>query len=632
MANTKAFTQPVGFELSNTAPQAEAGSTLGTNFSLIGQTSPAWVLTFVRWEYRDLLRTPTDSPNAIRAPLVVENDCVQLSVSDSKGVLTPNMSATLLETDVNYETAIHPGDFVFVNILNWESEARTVANKARAGTAINEQDDGFKGFYKIQSVRKKIRVDPTTGTKTVLISINAFAFTEFNNTIYFNPNLINIKDLTNVGLYTSNVAEVWASYVTAHGAPYVQTLLAVLIQSLIGTGVSNRASQIAGLVISPNKQFLVPTMVGNLLGINGAQSAKDLYSYLFGIQQYSSGQSQALEDGMNPSNIQSVQKFPGFYYTNTPCAGNTLLKPEYWNQVKLWSILNQYTNSPLNELYTCFRISPTGNVLPTLVFRQIPFTSEDFTTQILGTQDGNAPTIPVTRFLTVPRWKIGAESIFELDLGMDEAARVNFVQYYASSSFSKNGVEVVQETARLNYIYDQKDITRSGLRPIIVQNQFNDLPDKLVHESPRWARIYGDAVIGGQLKINGTIECVGIVNPIAIGDNLEFNGTVFHLEQIVHNCFINPANGIKTFRTSLSLSHGVSVNSSTQGTLYSDMAYPNAYADRQNDYTNEQVLPGVSESQDVAYRGAPDNVDTPRGNNLSFPQPTTKKGTTNTGE
>ena len=141
MSNLKAFTIPIG-----------PNSTSSDENQAVHQTSPAWVLTFVRWEIRDPLRTPNSTPNAVRPTLVVENDCVQLTVADNKGVLTPNMSATLVQTDTNYETEIAPGDFVFVNMLNWEEDARNVASAARNGLPINGENDGFKGFYKVQSV------------------------------------------------------------------------------------------------------------------------------------------------------------------------------------------------------------------------------------------------------------------------------------------------------------------------------------------------------------------------------------------------------------------------------------------------------------------------------------------------
>lgn len=633
MANTKAFTHFIG-------PTGSGDDEAG----MVTQTSPTWVLTFVRWEVRDPLRTPGSDPIAVRNTLVVENDCLQASVAFNKGVLTPSMQATLVETDVNYSTQISPGDFVIVNMLNWEINARNLADRARAGQPINGKNDGFKGIFKVQGVRKVVETDPTTGTKIVLYKVNGFAFTEFNNTIYFNPNLVNQKSLTNQALFISDISTAWASMVSKAGKPFVQEVMAFLIQSLIGTGINPKAAVVGGLTVSPNTHFKVPLLVGRLLGVSNATkedtkdfkeaiAAKDIYLYLFGIQKYASGSSlKSLAAGMNPSNLKAEHQYPGFSYTDEFCQGNSLLKPEYWNQVKLWSILNQYTNSPLNELYTCFRISKIGRVMPTVVFRQIPFTSEDFAGQKFGTQDDKARSISVTKFLDLPRWKIGSESVFSVDIGKDEAARINFVQYYAKSAFSDKGTEIAGETALVNYVFDKDDIVRSGLRPYVVQNQFDDLPDALIKSAPVWARILGDAVIGGHLKLNGTLTCIGIVDPIAVGDNLEFDGVVYHIEQISHTCSISIGNGMKTFRTTLSLSHGVSVNSNAQGTKYAEMTYAEAYADRAHDAKNQEILPGVSESQDTVYRRAPADPDFPRSTGKSYLQPTTTKGKKVTGE
>jgi len=659
MSNTKAYTYYIGPQsnpqesasptVSGSLSGAAAGAAIGVGsreIGLISQTSPTWVLTFVRWQYRDTLRTPTSAPSSVRDPLIVQSDCISVTTTFNKNTLTHNMTALLLETDTNYADAIHPGDFVFVNILNWESDAEDVAIKASKQLPINEQDDGFKGFYKIQGVRKLAIVDPQTGIKTVAIKIDGFAFTEFNNTIYFNPNLILPKLLGNQALFINNISAAWSQLISMAGKPYLQEILAFLIQSLIGSGVNPQAQQANGLVVSPNIHFQMPILVSRLLGLtvnptipalNATSSAtiaaKDVYKYLFGIQQYSSGANQKLQTGMNPSNLEKSQRYPNFHYTTQPCPGNTILKPEYWNQVTLWSILNQYTNAPINELFSSLKIDhDTGRVLPTIVFRQIPFTSEDFASQILGvgfngseikSSTGSIPSgsFPVTQFLTLPRWKIGSESVFNTDLGTDEAARVNFVQYYAKSTFDKQGTDISNETASGNYIFDQKDVNRSGLRPIVVQNQFEDLPINTTKYAKIWAYIYGDAVIGGHLKINGTIESIGIVEPIAIGDNLEFDNTVFHIEQITHNASINRSNGMKTFRTTLSLSHGVNVNSSAVGTVYSQMNYPDAYQDRAVDYQNEQILPGVSDSQDTTNR--PNNVDQPHLQDVAFPQPNT---------
>ena len=383
----------------------------------------------------------------------------------------------------------------------------------------------------------------------------------------------------------------------------------------------------------------MPTIVGRLLGVtksshpnaidyNTVTAAKDVYRYVFGLQQYASSGHLTMANGMNPVGL--YQKYPGFEYTPDPCPGNTLLKPEYWNQVKLWSVMNQYTNSPLNELYTCFKIAPNNRVMPTMVFRQLPFTSEDFVGQKMGpaVQDATAASIKVTKFLNLPRWKVDPAFILNMDIGRDEAARINFVQYYAKCNHNDKGIETSGETASVNYVFDQSDIERSGLRPYVVQNQFNDLPDALVRDAPVWARILGDALIGGHLKMNGTFNCIGIVEPICVGDNLEVDHVVYHIEGIVHNCSISVANGVKSFRTVIKASHGVSVNSDAKGTKYAEMTFTNGYADRANDFNHQQILPGVSESQDVVYRPAnldPSKQATSASQINPFQQPSTTK-------
>lgn len=652
MSNTKAYTQMIGPRNRDGGKFSsdEAGSTLGDDIGLINQTSPAWVLTFVRWEYRDTLRTPTATPTAVREPLIVESDCISVTTTFNKSTLTHNMSAMLLQTDTNYAAAIHPGDFVFVNILNWEEDASDVANRAAKQLPINEQDDGFKGVYKVQSVRKVVRVDPQSGTRTVGVKIDGFAFTEFNNTIYFNPNLILPKLQGNFAFYLSDIAKTWANNNSLLGTPYLQEIIVLLIQLMIGTGINPDSQLVNGNVVSPNVQFLIPSLVGNLLGLQGSENnisntngqtstqaintpiaARDIYRYIFGVQKYSSGAGQNLQDGMNPSNLNSKQKYPNTYFTDINCGGNSVLKPEYWNQVTLWSIMNQYTNAPLNELFSTLRVDKnSGRVLPTIVFRQIPFTSEDFQKQIVAPANAStfgilpnaAVNIPITPFLTLPRWKVGAESVFSVDLGTDEAARVNFVQYYAKSTFDRSGIDTSNETANGNYVYDKNDVSRSGLRPVVIQNQFEDLVSSTALFAKQWALVYGDALIGGHLKLNGTIECVGIEEPIAVGDNFEFDNTVFHIEQVVHTGSISPGNGIKTFRTVLSLSHGVNVESNADGTVYSEMNYPNAILERELDYKNEQILPGVSDSQDT--RNRPKTVDGPPLKDVGFPQPNLK--------
>ena len=199
MAKTKAYTKfigPKGSKQPGVRQSAGPQMTDNSEDNLINQSSPTWVLTFVRWNVRDTLRAIPETGVStdllsVRRPLVVESDCIQVTTTSNKSTLTPSMSAVLKETDENYSTAIAPGDFVFVNMLNWESDARRIVNIARSTNIgpINRANDGFKGIYKVQSVRKTISVDPDTGIKQVIVRVDGYAFTEFNNSIYYNPYL-----------------------------------------------------------------------------------------------------------------------------------------------------------------------------------------------------------------------------------------------------------------------------------------------------------------------------------------------------------------------------------------------------------------------------------------------------------
>ena len=594
----------------------------------IHQTNPAWVLTFLRWAVRDTLRTkPTTKLNysTTKNVLVVENDCIQVSVADSKSVLTPSMSATLLITDVNYETDLAPGDFVFVNMLNWEKHARRVADAARNLDNINGINDGFKGFFKLQSVRKALLVDPESGTKRYAVKITGFAFTEFNNSIYFNPNLINSTTDKNLGLYLTNITKNWDNLQTAKGLNKIQDMVQFLINSFIGKGFpDNLRKTDASSPLTPNTQFYMPNGVDDLLGLDEVEAAKDTYNYLFGIQQYSP-QAQTLAQGMNPSNIAAVDptdptKDSRFIKLSKYVEGTTFTKPEYWNQTKAWAILNQFTNSPLNELYTCFRISPTGSILPTMVFRQIPFTTDNFVSPGSG--------FSVTRFMSLPRWNISPALALSFDLGRDEALRLNFMQFYGIPVNAPNNSGIAVETSKQNYVYDIDDVKRNGLKPSIITSEFDALKASTGYRSPGWAKIVGDALIGGHLKMNGTIDFVGIPEPIAVGDNLQFDGVVYHIEDISHNASINPQNGKKMFRTTVNVSQGMDIENGATNVVYNEMTYGGGYNKRANDYEHTNILPGVSESQDTFYRNAPNNPDTPRSPNESFVEPNTKTSIT----
>jgi hypothetical protein len=139
---------------------------------------------------------------------------------------------------------------------------------------------------------------------------------------------------------------------------------------------------------------------------------------------------------------------------------------------------------------------------------------------------------------------------------------------------------ITEANGILNYvrstpIVDSTDINRSGLRSYIKQLQANVNEGQYNNDtSPgaKWQQIMADVLMGGHLKYSGTIVSKGIQVPIAEVDNLEFEGTAYHIERVFHGGGIN-FRGNREWTTTLSLSNGISldVENSDAEIIYPDI-------------------------------------------------------------
>jgi hypothetical protein len=548
------------------------------------QTNPAWVVTFVRWAERGRGGTPDqlssrinkkNDPFETKDILVVDSDCIAISTTDSKSSPTPAAQITLKMGRYNYLTAIAPGDYVFVNIVDFQSKADDIAKRAAAGQQINGEHDGFKGVYKVQSVRRIFSIDPNTGTSINQCIIQAHGFTELNNTIYFNPHLINRNELKNDFLYISNLADGLKDPKLYTGKNNVQILIATIFNLFVGQGLGDKnkvkknyvEKQPPKLELTPNLHFVVPNKVGSLLGNSNAKSVKDVYNLIFGKQEYGVGWSEDSEDykGMNPINFSSSNFGARVYFPKESkyCEGFGFLRPDSFQQTTVYSLMQSYLNSPINELYTTFRISPNGNgVMPTLIMRQVPFASDSY-------YDASA-----TKFSNLPRWELDHSMIYNMNMGREEAARFNFVQFFGRVNLvAKPDAEISRQIAQVNYISDKSDIMKNGLRPFITVSNF-DLAAGDAYKSTKWKSLMSDILIGGHLKLNGSITTVGIEEPIPCGDNLQISDMIFHIESVSHMCSVTPL-GTREFKTTLELSHGVLADENDKLKSYPEMSKSN---------------------------------------------------------
>jgi hypothetical protein len=131
------------------------------------QINPGWVVTVLRWSNRTSSEVfPSISKVSTRRPLVIQNDVVQINTQNSKQTITPGFSCILKGGDLNYATAIAPGDLVFINIVENEEAAREIADQARSLKQINKVNYGFKGIYKVKGSRRVLQ-QGENGSKVV---------------------------------------------------------------------------------------------------------------------------------------------------------------------------------------------------------------------------------------------------------------------------------------------------------------------------------------------------------------------------------------------------------------------------------------------------------------------------------
>jgi len=571
------------------------------------QTSPAYVLTFTRWRNRDT-KNYKEKSTTTRKPLVVVNDAVSVTIKCDKSTPNTTFSCTLKQGDLNYLTAVHPGDYVIANLVNWKSKAMEIRTRALKPSPINKIDDGFKGLFKIQDVNMVLNVAPN-GSKQYYVQITARGFDEFNNILYFNPAMATGDAATKILLL--NNFKNWTDLIKNKNTNNIQDLLKEVVKRTIGEGFDRLVPK-KDLKLNQIPSYIVPEQVSTLLNKKTSYIA-DINNYYLGIWEptksggfFSTPSSVILSQsslGFNSykgfSSFFSTDEGGNYFKTTSEMPGSKTIDISDFQSVNVWSLLSDYANSNINELYTCYRVGVDGKyVYPSFIARQKPFNTEHYEKSA-----GDKDVTKNTKFLNLPRWKISPFLITSLNIGRSDKGRVNFCQIFTRSlSMDKNFNQSMQ-ISEGNFVEDEEDIKRNGRKPYIASCNYDYAGAETEFRAAKWAKLVADWLFGGHLKMTGTMQTVGIEEPICIGDNLEFDNIVYHIESTTHTMTID-GNGFNTFRTAISLSMGVSRDSNKEIPVYAEMDYTDTLTRRQDDHRegNEKVLPGFSDAQDLPSR------------------------------
>lgn len=586
----------------------------------IHDQAPYWFAAFVRFETRDTFTrtkmsnlpqnasivTPQEAVQE-RPILIADNDCVSWSVGSSKSSHVSSCALSLVAGDIDYVAELASGDWMGFWAFDNKEDFIRVRKAVKNAQQCNGFFDGLKFIGRVDSVRRKKTRQAMTGALNVTYNISGVGFSEFDAALYYNKffiakyggdallwmmdfggaenNLI-LGATRNKGLISSQevmpkllricfgVQQSFGSGVQASDSDTTQSLT-----------VSSRfdEKENAALQGTLNKGYLVPETVGSWLGatsaIKGSLSFVDILRSYIGIQSYSGGgtgtRSSTLSDlrAMAPEYRAFEQNT---YLMNDDLTGEYRVLAMDFNK-SVWTILQTYMNEPIDEMYTCLRADPDGNVMPTLVCRQNPMSTKWYAT------NGQ---YKVTAFTDLPRWKIHTDMIQDEDVGRSNAMRFNYVHLMGQDLPGTN----VEDNGTVNFvrappIIDPSDANRSGLRLFekqlsanVNEAQYNN------NTSPggKWQEIMADILMGSHLKYSGTITCKGIQEPICEGDNLEHDGVLYHIERVTHSGSISPF-GAREFSTSIQVANGIRAEEDSIG----EVAYPDLDDHEEN---NAQVI------------------------------------------
>ena len=511
--------------------------------------------------------------------IIITDDILSLNISTKKGGASHSLQAVLAPGDFNYLSVMAPGDYVCAWIVNDQSDLDFLISQLQNNESANSYNMGLKFFGKVFVIQESFKVNGN-GLKTLRYNLTASGFNEYNSQIFYSPflndreggtdaNALFAKDFySSLNIHIINGKNVTGQISDEQLSCHTQFI--AMHKLLLGSGPGGNKD--ANPLKTVNGAFGVPIELLKTFNKEGGASSQktptfaDLVNVIIGVQKYQENNHGVLgPDVQLSTSIITANNVYGTYYepkstgddSKWHIKGKKPLSVSPTINGTIFSILEQLSNPMINETYVTLRPAPNkaAEIVPTLVCRQIPF-SKDFST------DG----FTVTNFLDLPRFEISNDIVTGYEISRAEALRNNCVmvqmdvrlegavgkpgqaQFNADVLAIKNG----------NWDYDANDVRRHGLRmiPAKIDQDYLNIGEGISTVIPNYTQYLTDIWTNMHLRFTGTIQTVGIQEPICIGENLQFNDYVFHIEGVDHAYQVADT-GLTIFRTTLTLTHGI---------------------------------------------------------------------------
>lgn len=613
--------------------------------------NPSWCVAFVRFKEPSAMHSPSVGVFEEDTLMVIENDCVQVSITNPKNSFAKTCSLMMKLGDTWYQNAVSPGDWAFVWMANEQDDIDEIV-KSLYGTGTKSLCNYYSG---LKFVGRVVGVDDSdsvssSGQRALNQTVHCQAFMEMNNSIYYTfvaQNVLtagNDKNLpvagqnfvrksyeqiqsNGMGAALTNMAQLFENYYSTSADASPEAIIGMLFVIVMGIdNDKNLANSLGSIKGTFSDAIGIPKRVASILGTPSADKLWQLYTVYLGLQKYSPKNTLAASLSPDFTEVTKDTKNAVFYRTPYQTKGFVpFYFPPIWDNNNLWGILNQFLHPVVNEMYTALRLNKDGLIKPSLIVREKPFSTglyshlfevapeiekiqgktpesselakkiqEDVKkikeelpkSEIKDTRDQNdlkgagtqrikseftdsQDKIERTYYYNLPRWVVDESLIKNIRTSTDEAARVNFVQIWGRSKGAEfTGAQINSELWKVlqlmspNYVADEIDIKRHGLRAAIATSEFDMPSSTLGTQTGIYCRMNADWLFNGHLKLSGTVTLSGIQEPIVEGDNVQIRGILYHIESVSHNGSL-ASSGQKNFTTTLTLSNGVLANSLT---------------------------------------------------------------------
>lgn len=502
--------------------------------------------------------------------LDIASDIISCTISKSKAQPVGSFTLLLSAGDINYHHAIHPGDHIFI----WMKRNRVVNMRKGKNTLIddsianNDVSSGLKLYGVITGVRRLFRAE-TNGRKTLVYQITGKDFGYFfEASVYYNAAATGLISDTKVFEMTG---------FGTFGAPRApDEMVRKLVDVYLGVGLPGatlkitRNGQTQERNIAENLQMFVPPGTQDIFG--QGLTFTDVLKKRIGIEKY----------------------YTGIIPTTEPMNGYKPFHIDVGSNYPLWSALQAYSNPTINEMFLDLKIAEvtdtegriTKKLFPTFTFRQIPFTSN----KAASAYAVSDKLITYSEFTNLPRIKIPEKFVLSEDLGRGDHERFNFIELFGIYGGGDDLVTVPLQMLQGNYAIDVASVKRYGLRPIIMRTDYPQVDKNFLQKAApdfkdvtatmvaKWINLLADWYLGAHTLESGSIQCIGIEEPLSIGDNIELSrqkgvSELYHVEGYTHTYVVEPERGSKTFRTSIEVTRGQRVDEYpiySSGTLNED--------------------------------------------------------------